>query len=121
MNRKSLTRRVVLPAYVVGLLFLMFVPVPPTPAYLPGDFDKLVHVGLFFVLAALAYASGLGGRGPAVTMIVVACAGLAAVIEVVQSQLPYRSGDPKDFIAGTLGALAGALAARFALGQAARR
>ncbi len=121
MNWKRLIRRFVLPAYVVGLLLLMFVPVPPMPSYLPGDFDKVVHVGLFLVLAALAYASGLGGRGPAVTLIVVASAGLAAVIEVVQSQLPYRSGDPKDFIAGTLGALVGALAARFAIGLAARR
>jgi VanZ family protein len=121
MNRINVIRRFVLPAYVVALLVLMFVPVPATPSYLPGDFDKIVHVGLFFVLAVLAYWGGMGERSPTLTTVVAACAALAAAIEVVQSQIPYRSGDPKDFLAGTLGALAGALAARLVTGRTARR
>jgi VanZ family protein len=34
---------------------------------------------------------------------------LAALIEVLQSMLPYRSGDPLDFVAGVAGALVGAV------------
>jgi VanZ family protein len=119
IHRKT-GRRFVLGAYVAALLVLMLMPVPPTPSYLPVYFDKIVHVGLFFALAALAYWSNVGEQRPSVIRIVVACAALAAVIEVVQSQLGYRTGDPKDFLAGTLGALIGAIAARFVLGGARR-
>lgn len=121
MHRRTTWRRSVLATYIVGMLALMLMPMPPTPSYLPGDFDKIVHVVLFFVLAALAYWSGVGERRPSVTLIVVACAALAAAIEIVQSLVGYRTGDPKDFVAGTLGAVAGAFAARFALGSATRR
>ena len=102
----------ILGAYTLGVLVLMFMPAPPTPSYLPADFDKITHVVLFFVLAALAYWSSVDERRPSVTLIVVACAVLAAAIEVVQSFLGYRTGDPKDFVAGTLGALAGAFVAQ---------
>lgn len=112
MHRRTRWRRLVLGAYTLGVLVLMFMPAPPTPSYLPADFDKIVHLGLFFVLAALAFWSSVGARRPSVMLIVVACAALAAAIEVVQSFLGYRTGDPKDFIAGTLGALAGALVAQ---------
>ena len=121
MHRKTTWRRFVLGIYIVGMLVLLLMPVPPTPSYLPADFDKIVHVGLFFVLAALAYWSSVNERRPSVTLIVVACAALAAAIEVVQSFLGYRTGDPKDFVAGMLGAFVGAFAARLTLGAATRR
>lgn len=120
MDRKT-WRRYVVGAYVVGLLVLMFMPAPPTPSYLPVYSDKIVHVVLFFGLAALSCWSNPGGQRASVAWIVAACAGLAAAIEVVQSLLGYRTGDPMDFLAGTLGAVVGAAAARFVMGGAALR
>jgi VanZ family protein len=121
MTQKTMWRRFVLGIYIVGMLVLLLMPVPPTPSYLPADFDKIVHAGLFFVLAALAYWSSVNERRPSVIVIVAGSGALAAAVEVVQSLLGYRTGDPKDFVAGVLGALGGAFTARLTLGAAIRR
>jgi VanZ family protein len=65
--------------------------------------DKIVHFLMFFpfpVLAYLAFDRYPGKRGASVLRTAAAllcgCA-FAAVTELVQSRLPYRSGDPADF------------------------
>jgi len=102
-------RRVVLGGYVAAMLAALLMPVPATPSYLPGDFDKLAHVGLFLGFAVLAAWNARGGRGWRTLGALGWAAGLAALIEVLQSMLPYRSGDPLDFVAGVAGALVGAV------------
>jgi VanZ family protein len=101
-------RSAVLVAYVVGILaaFLMPVPAAAGPA---GRFDKLVHFGLFMGLALLLVWSASPGRPHRAAVALGTATALAAVVEVLQAFLPYRSGDVVDFVAGALGAGLGAL------------
>ena len=74
-----------------------------------GGSDKVAHFGAYGVLgAALAY----GGAATRVGMLPLIAAGslYGASDEVHQSFVPGRSPDPMDWIADTLGTLAGVLA-----------
>ena len=70
--------------------------------------DKIVHFLMFFpfpVLAYLAFDRYKEERQPAMVWAAVAFLGgcaYAAFTELVQSRLPYRSGDPVDFKADFL-------------------
>ncbi|MBY5990584.1 VanZ family protein [Ferrimonas balearica] len=64
-------------------------------------FDKLGHLGAFFFLAALLQ---LATNWRPLTQLTLLLA-YAAAIEVVQSQLPYRSADLADLAADMAGAL----------------
>ncbi|MGS0676711.1 VanZ family protein [Shewanella sp. 0m-4] len=63
------------------------------------NFDKVGHVGSFFILSYLTY---LAFR-PKWYILAVILAGYAVFIELVQSQLSYRSASIADFIADMIG------------------
>ena len=81
---------------------------PVAVGLVPEPWDKLVHAGVFAVLAAcIGYASGLRGA----RMVVVAVVGAVAVgiaDEWHQTYLAGRSAGLDDLGADALGALAGA-------------
>ncbi len=88
-------------------LYVLFVPRPVGPEGPPGA-DKVVHLVLFGLLAATTRWSF--GRVPAALAAVLA---YAALSEVVQGLLlAERSGDVRDLVADTAGALLGWRAAR---------
>ncbi len=72
------------------------------PNYYPTgipNFDKIGHVGSFFVLSYLTF---LAFKPKWYTLAVI-LAGYAVFIEIVQSQLSYRSASVADFIADMIG------------------
>lgn len=98
-------RRLILAAYTVGLLVVTLAPFPG-PAYPPTVADKLVHLLLFGGLVLLFFGNFQGPRqAPALVASVVGSVSLAALIELLQALLPYRSEDIWDLVAGTVGAL----------------
>ena len=103
-------RRIVLIAYLVLVLFATLAPLSGDWYAAVSTFDKLAHVGLFFGVAFLAIVNLTYSRS-AVLRAIFLTSMLAALIELVQSALPFRSGDWWDFGAGVLGAIAGALTA----------
>lgn len=112
-------RRSLLALYVMALLVITLAPLPAGGEYVeavPG-LDKAIHVVLFGGLALLLVWKAELRRGRAA---VIRAIGLtvaaAALIEVMQAPLPYRSGDVWDFLAGAVGAVVGAAAAGVLLG-----
>ncbi len=98
-------RRLLLAAYTVGLLIATLAPLPG-PAYPPAVADKLVHLLLFGGLVFLFFGNFQGARrAPALVASVVGSVSLAALVELLQWLLPYRSEDVWDLVAGALGAL----------------
>ena len=74
-----------------------------------GNSDKVAHFGAYAVLGgALAYGGAATGVGPLPLIAVGSLYG--ASDEVHQRFVPGRSPDPVDWVADTLGALAGVLA-----------
>jgi len=102
-------RPAVLGGYVAAMLAALLMPVPATPAYLPGGFDKLVHVGLFLGFALLLAWTAQGLRERRTLVAFGSTAAFAALVEVLQLLLPYRSGDVVDLAAGVAGGLIGAV------------
>ncbi|MGG5259318.1 VanZ family protein [Phycicoccus avicenniae] len=92
---------------VVLQLVVLYLPRDPGPLPFPQA-DKLVHLGVFLLPAALGLLAGLPAR-----WVLGLLAGHAVLSEVVQALvLPARSGDPLDTIADLLGVALGALLAR---------
>ncbi|EKE87601.1 VanZ family protein [Idiomarina xiamenensis] len=84
---------------VVSALFLWQFPPSAAPAI--PHFDKLVHVSLFFILAAcLHYAFALPHWLAFLLLL-----GYGVVIELVQGLTPSRSADGWDVLADAAGAL----------------
>ena len=113
MTRKQLiSARIVFAAYILAVLVLCFGQFSGSenvPKELWGiPTDKIVHFLMFFpfpLLAYLAFDRYRGERWPSVCRSAVALAcgcAFAAFTELVQSRLPYRSGDPADFKADFL-------------------
>ncbi len=101
-------RRLILAAYTVGLLTVTLAPLPG-PVYPPTGADKLVHLLLFGGLVVLFYGNFKGARrGAALVASVVGSVSLAALVELLQGLLPYRSEDIWDLVAGAVGALVAA-------------
>ena len=108
MTRRQLQwARILFGLYLVAVAVLCFARFPESedvPKSLLGiPMDKIVHFLMFFpfpVLAYLAFDRYRGKRRASVLWTAAAllcgCA-FAAVTELVQSRLPYRSGDPADF------------------------
>ncbi|WP_037444972.1 VanZ family protein [Shewanella mangrovi] len=82
---------------VIVVSYLVFSK-PSYPQNIPG-MDKVGHVGSFFGLTLLAYFA----FRPRWYLVFIATACYGALIEVVQSYLPYRSADYHDFIADMCG------------------
>ena len=103
-------------AVVLASGYLLFAPSPPGPPLFPHA-DKVVHLGLFALLAATAR-----WRFSASYEVLLAVLGYALGSEVVQSLvLPDRSGDPRDLAADTAGALVGRYVAGLLLARSRRR
>jgi VanZ family protein len=93
-------RRTLFVLYVAAMLVAFFVPVPAVPVSLPNQFDKMVHVGIFFGFALLLHFD----RRPRPWITLLVSLAFAGVVELVQSLVPYRSGEWWDFVAGAAGA-----------------
>jgi VanZ family protein len=97
-----------------GLLLLMLAVISwlafsvPTPGDDLVPSDKLKHISAF---AALAVVARLCGRPTGLNLLVVVGGLLlyGGLIEIVQTQLPYRSGDWLDLVADSLGIVLGSL------------
>lgn len=90
--------------YVVLMVLVFLLPVPPGPLTESNQFDKVVHFGIFLGFALLFYFD----RQLRIGWTLLTSFAFAAAIELVQSVLPYREGDWLDFAAGAAGASVGA-------------
>ena len=111
---------------MAGLLVLTLAPLPQAANRLASarGFDKAVHFLLLGCLAALLYWNkrhASPDRGPTLLSVVGPSAALAALIELLQAPLPYRTADFWDFFWGAAGALAAYLIARWLAGLGAER
>ena len=108
MTRRQLQwARILFGLYLVAVAVLCFAHFPESedaPKALWGiPMDKVVHFLMFFPLPVLAYLAFDRYRGKRSASVLWTAATLlcgcayAAVTELVQSRLPYRSGDPADF------------------------
>ena len=116
MTRRQLQwARILFGLYLVAVAVLCFAHSPESedaPKALWGiPMDKVVHFLMFFPLPVLAYLAFDRYRGKrwasvlwTTATLLCGCA-FAAVTELVQSRLPYRSGDPADFRADALALL----------------
>jgi VanZ family protein len=86
--------------YVVMMVLVFLLPVPPSPVTESNQFDKVVHFGIFLGFALLFYFD----RRLRVGWTLLTSFAFAATIELVQWVLPYREGDWLDFVAGAAGA-----------------
>lgn len=87
--------------YVAAMVVAFLVPVPTLPVSLPNQFDKMVHFGIFLGFALLLHLD----RRPRLAITLLVSLAFAGGVELVQSLLPYRSGDWRDFAAGAAGAM----------------
>jgi VanZ family protein len=94
--------------YVAAMLAAFLMPIPYTPDYFPGAFDKLVHLGLFLGFAVLVAWRTRGLRKRRILVAFGSTAAFAGLVEVLQLLLPYRSGDLVDLVAGVAGGVVGA-------------
>ncbi len=106
MSRR--VRWAILALYLAGLVGATLAPLPDSYSQHSG-LDKWIHAALFGGLAFLAYWNLQGN--PRITFAALSAMAAAAMIEILQIPLPYRSGDVWDFAAGTAGAVMGALLA----------
>ena len=116
MTRRQLQwARILFGLYLVAVAVLCFARFPESedvPKSLLGiPMDKIVHFLMFFPFPVLAYLAFDRYRGKRRASVLLTAAALlcgcafAAVTELVQSRLPYRSGDPADFRADALALL----------------
>jgi VanZ family protein len=89
---------------------------PPLPGILPGfgddeapDPDKAAHVVVFFVLAALAVAPARARLRRPVVAAALASVAYGAMLELVQTAIPWRSGELGDLLADGVGSTLGAM------------
>ena len=105
------------PAFLWACFILIICVIPlggvdKGPAFFPG-FDKLVHCGLFAVLAVL-YSAGSIRKWKTKTIRIeiavkntIVLISFGAFIEALQNYIPWRSGDGADLFADTVGACLG--------------
>ena len=98
-------RRIALWAYALAMLVLFFFPIREAPFHAPRQFDKMVHVALFFGFAVLYRID----RWPPVIQVLVVSLAFAGGVELAQGLVRYRSAEVADFVAGAVGALAGVM------------
>lgn len=89
--------------YVVMMVLVFLLPVPPSPLTESNQFDKVVHFGIFLGFALLFFFDRRLRIGQTLLTSFV----FAGAIELLQWILPYRQGDWWDFVAGAAGASVG--------------
>jgi len=104
-------RRTLFYTYVALVLIATLAPLSGGIFVTAARYDKLAHVALLAGVAFLMLLSLDSARRQDVIAAVVLTAVLAGAIELLQGVLPFRSAEPWDFAAGTVGAVLGALAA----------
>ncbi len=104
-------------ALVIGVLTLTPAPdLPETPFWDIPYFDKIVHFGLFAILAFFAVMGFSVQKAGQVSFIKIAIwTSVAAIvygclIEYIQGFVPGRSGELLDILANSAGAMAGPIA-----------
>ena len=111
-GRNLLLRRLVFLAYVAAVLGATLAPLSSDTYDVVSGLDKLVHVGLFGGVAVLLCWNLNSVSPQTMRFVFLLTTAFAAVIELVQGQLRYRSGDFWDLLAGALGAILGVVFAR---------
>ncbi len=106
-SRNLLRRRLVFLAYVFTVLGATLAPLSGGTYDAVSGLDKLVHVGLFGGVAVLLCWNLDSVSLKTTRFVLLLTTAFAAVIELVQGQLWYRSGDYWDLLAGALGAALG--------------
>ena len=91
-------------AAIVALVVVCLVPLDSLPP-LPENSDKLEHLFGYFALSAAAVQ--LFGSGRALLVATVGLVALGIGVEIAQGFTAYRSSDPADALANTLGVLLG--------------
>lgn len=91
-------------AAIVALVVVCLVPLDSLPP-LPDNSDKVEHLLGYFLLAAAAVQ--LFGSRRALSLSAVGLVALGIGIEIAQGFTAYRSSDPADAVANTLGVLLG--------------
>lgn len=111
--------RILLAMYLVALFVLLMLPISGTEVQLRGiGSDKLVHVALFGGLAVLLRWNLSEWRHALLVSIGIACF-FAALTEIAQGFVGYRSAEWPDLLAGLIGAVLGATSADRILSSAA--
>lgn len=91
-------------AAIVALIVVCLVPLDSLPP-LPDNSDKVEHLLGYFLLAAAAVQ--LFGSRRALSLAAIGLIALGIGIEFAQGYTAYRSSDPADALANTLGVLLG--------------
>lgn len=91
-------------AAIVALIVICLVPLNSLPP-LPANSDKLEHLFGYFVLSAAAVQLFASRR--ALSLAAVGLIVLGIGVEIAQGYTAYRSSDPADALANTLGVLLG--------------
>lgn len=89
---------------IVALIVVCLIPLDSLPP-LPENSDKVEHLLGYFLLAAAAVQ--LFGSRRALSLAAMGLIGLGIGIEFAQGYTAYRSSDPADALANTLGVLLG--------------
>ncbi len=107
-------RRILLAVYVVALLALMLAPLPESAYQLASakGLDKAVHFALFGGLAVLLYWNLKPSGTPTLWRVVGPSGFMAALVELLQAPLRYRTADIWDFVWGLAGSLVAYLLVR---------
>ena len=103
------TRRIVFSAYLTTVLAATLAPLSSGAYVAVSGFDKIVHIVLFGGVAMALHWNLNSIRHPNPWGVILITSIFAAFVELVQSMLPYRSGDVWDLIAGAVGAVLGVL------------
>lgn len=91
-------------AAIVALIVVCLIPLDSLPP-LPENSDKVEHLVGYFLLAAAAVQ--LFGSGRSLSLAAMGLIALGIGIEFAQGYTAYRSSDPVDAVANTLGVLLG--------------
>ncbi len=119
VKRGSIIYRILLVAYLAAVAYLCFADfhdIPETEKTILGiRMDKIVHFLMFlpfpFMVNFSLPAFIKKRRIIASSVVALACgAAVAALTEIVQSRLPYRSGDPADFLTDVIAMTVGTVA-----------
>ncbi len=117
-KRSVIIFRILLAAYLAAVAYLCFAnfhDLPGTDMTILGiKADKIVHFMMFLPFPIIVHFSLPGfirrRRIIASSVVAMVCgAAVAALTEIIQSRLPYRSGDPADFLADVTALTVGTL------------